>query len=160
MATPVYHITHSRNLSSIVSSQSLLSNRRLQQEGIQCRSIAHISIQDNRSTTQVPCGPGGDIHDYVPFYFAPLLLTIYLLEYFLFLRVFNPFVAFPHGVTGCGDPCGAAWVSRLGAPPQAGSRLKPLPHIHVLRQPDRFMPDRPRTTLGKLLIDLTPGEAH
>lgn len=34
-------------------------------------TIAHEGIQDRRSVTLVPCGPGGSLHDYVPFYFAP-----------------------------------------------------------------------------------------
>ncbi len=42
-------------------------------------SIAHQNIQDRRAYTQVPCGPRGWLHDYVPFYFgvrSPMLFTI------------------------------------------------------------------------------------
>jgi len=42
-------------------------------------SIAHQNIQDRRAYTQVPCGPRGCLHDYVPFYFcvrSPMLYTI------------------------------------------------------------------------------------
>lgn len=43
-------------------------------------NIAHATIQDRRGQTTVPCGPGGHLHDYVPFYFAPrspILYAIY-----------------------------------------------------------------------------------
>lgn len=44
------------------------------------KNIAYDELQDRRSTTIVPCGPGGVLHDYVPFYFAPrspMLLAIH-----------------------------------------------------------------------------------
>ncbi|MGL5832427.1 MAG: type II toxin-antitoxin system toxin DNA ADP-ribosyl transferase DarT [Waterburya sp.] len=42
--------------------------------------IAYQTIQDTRARKQVPCGAGGVLHDYVPFYFAPrspMLRAIY-----------------------------------------------------------------------------------
>lgn len=47
--------------------------------GVEYTSIAHQTIQDRRAYTQVPCGPGGCLHDYVPFYFgarSPMLYAI------------------------------------------------------------------------------------
>ncbi len=43
-------------------------------------SIAHRTIQDRRATTLVPCGPGGTLHDYVPFYFAPRSPMLYTIS--------------------------------------------------------------------------------
>ena len=40
-------------------------------------SIAHENIQRRRHETAVPCGPGGTIHDYVPWYFAPRSPMLY-----------------------------------------------------------------------------------
>jgi ssDNA thymidine ADP-ribosyltransferase, DarT len=71
MATPIYHITHIDNLPSILKSNGLIANSRLRQKQRNYLDIAHENIQDRRAITPVPCGAGGYLHDYVPFYFAP-----------------------------------------------------------------------------------------
>jgi ssDNA thymidine ADP-ribosyltransferase, DarT len=48
----------------------------LSKNGLLARQVPHASIayehiQDRRSQTNVPVGPGGTLHDYVPFHFAP-----------------------------------------------------------------------------------------
>jgi len=43
-------------------------------------NIAHATIQDRRAQTVVPCGPGGYLHDYVPFYFAPRSPMLYAIH--------------------------------------------------------------------------------
>jgi hypothetical protein len=35
-----------------------------------------VSVQANRHVKQIPCGPGGTAHDYVPFYFGPLSVML------------------------------------------------------------------------------------
>ncbi|MBV9387481.1 MAG: DUF4433 domain-containing protein [Chroococcidiopsidaceae cyanobacterium CP_BM_ER_R8_30] len=78
MPTPIYHFTHVNNLVSILA-QGLLSNNVLKQGDISYTDVAHRSVQDRRATKSVSCGPGGVLHDYVPFYFAPrspMLFTI------------------------------------------------------------------------------------
>lgn len=80
MPTPIYHITHINNLTSILNSGGLIANGVLQRQRIYYVDIAHESIQGRRSRTLVPCGAGGVLHDYVPFYFAPrspMLFTIH-----------------------------------------------------------------------------------
>jgi hypothetical protein len=80
MPTRIYHITHINNLPSILNSGGLIANSRLRRERINYVDIAHESIQDRRARTRVPCGAGGVLHDYVPFYFArrsPMLFTIH-----------------------------------------------------------------------------------
>jgi len=69
--TMVYHITHLRNLPSILAAGGLLACGTLRKAGLGYTDIAHQHIQDRRSSKLVPCGPGGVLHDYVPFYFAP-----------------------------------------------------------------------------------------
>jgi hypothetical protein len=79
LPTPVYHITHIGNLPSIMARGGLECCRTLQRAAIGYTDIAHQHIQDRRARTLVPCGPGGVLHDYVPFYFAPrspMLFTI------------------------------------------------------------------------------------
>jgi len=76
----LYHITHMRNLASIVENGCLLSQGEVQVSKIGFANIAHATLQDRRASTRVPCGPGGTLHDYVPFYFAPrspMLFTIH-----------------------------------------------------------------------------------
>ena len=71
MPTGIYHITHRSNLASIVEPGMLFANSEIPDERKEYSTIAHETIQDQRATTPVPCGPGGVLHDYVPFYFAP-----------------------------------------------------------------------------------------
>src|SRR5262245_52338288 len=77
--TPIYHITHVDNLPTILKSGGLQCNATLKGAATAYASIAHDNIQDRRQHTAVPCGPGGVLHDYVPFYFgprSPMLFTI------------------------------------------------------------------------------------
>ena len=77
---PVFHITHWENLPSILQTGGLIAKNPLTRGGVTGRSIAFPSVQDRRSRTVVPCGPGGMLHDYVPFFFAarsPMLYTIH-----------------------------------------------------------------------------------
>lgn len=67
----LYHITHLDNLPGILRGDCLHCHRQMSVGGLHSVNIAYPDIQDRRATTQVPCGPGGVLHDYVPFYFAP-----------------------------------------------------------------------------------------
>lgn len=53
----------------IASKRALLAVS--QHQGFGYVNIAHADIQSKRSRVRVPCGPGGYLNDYVPFYFAP-----------------------------------------------------------------------------------------
>ena len=67
----LYHITHLNNLVSIIESRGLQAKAMLDTQGLSYEDIAHERLQDRRATTTVPCGSGGNLHDYVPFYFGP-----------------------------------------------------------------------------------------
>ena len=67
----LFHITHLDNLPNILRDGCLYCHRQMHRTGLHPVDIAYPGIQDRRATTQVPCGPGGVLHDYVPFYFAP-----------------------------------------------------------------------------------------
>lgn len=67
----IYHITHIDNLESILSEGGLLAYNIMLETQTNYTNIAYQNIQDRRATTDVPCGGGGVLHDYVPFYFAP-----------------------------------------------------------------------------------------
>ena len=80
MRTLIYHITHKDNLSEIISKGGLFAQNQMKCETIEYANIAHSGIQDRRSETRVPCGPGGYLHDYVPFYFAPRSPMLYAIK--------------------------------------------------------------------------------
>jgi hypothetical protein len=69
--TYIYHITHIRNLPSILARGGLLACGDLRRLDVGYTDIAHQHIQDRRAAKRVLRGPGGVLHDYVPFYFAP-----------------------------------------------------------------------------------------
>jgi ssDNA thymidine ADP-ribosyltransferase DarT-like protein len=76
----VFHITAIDNLAAIGASGALLAKSRLISGRVLHASIAYEHIQDRRSQKIVPIGPGGSLHDYVPFHFAPrspMLLAIH-----------------------------------------------------------------------------------
>ena len=80
MATPIYHITHLSNLASILAIAGLCSNSTMQQHGIGYTDLANQSIQSRRARVTVPCGVGGTLTDYVPFYFAPRSPMLYAIH--------------------------------------------------------------------------------
>jgi len=67
----IYHFTHLDNLSGMLTN-GVLSPNEQKRLGLGHKSIALKGIQDRRSKMKVPCGPGGVVHDYVPFYFCSL----------------------------------------------------------------------------------------
>jgi hypothetical protein len=69
--TDIFHITPVSNLISILSKGGLYAKNQHQQMGVGYTNIAHQNIQERRANAQVPCGARGNLHDYVPFYFAP-----------------------------------------------------------------------------------------
>lgn len=78
--TPIYHITHIKNLEKILEAEGLKSITLIKRDNVEYINIAHQNIQDRRATTPVPLSPFGNLHDYVPFYFAPrspMLYAIY-----------------------------------------------------------------------------------
>ncbi len=48
--------------------------------GVGYTNIAYQNIQDRRATTRVPCGARGNLHDYIPFYFAPRSPMLYVIH--------------------------------------------------------------------------------
>lgn len=78
--TLIYHITHKDNLEGIIARNSLVAQSSTAKAPISYCNIAHTTIQDRRSQTPVPCGPGGYLHDYVPFYFAPRSPMLYAIH--------------------------------------------------------------------------------
>jgi len=78
--TPIYHITPIDNLRLIFEAGGMWAKRVLDQEDTGYTNMAHQSIQYRRANTSVPCKPGGTLHDYVPFYFAPRSPMLYTIS--------------------------------------------------------------------------------
>lgn len=78
LMTQILHITNVANLARIAQVGGLCSPNHMP-ASVSPSSSAHASIQDKRAQTLVPVGPGGVVHDYVPFYFgelSPMLFAI------------------------------------------------------------------------------------
>ena len=67
----LFHITAMANLPAICQAGALLSKHRGASNGVAYQNIAHGGAQGVRAAKRMPDPPGGSVHDYVPFYFAP-----------------------------------------------------------------------------------------
>jgi hypothetical protein len=75
----IFHITPICNMPSIAKSRKIYAKSLLRKKEIEYGNIAYQGAQGKRATKMVAKPPGGVIHDYVPFYFAPrspMLFTI------------------------------------------------------------------------------------
>ncbi|HYP02287.1 MAG TPA: DUF4433 domain-containing protein [Pyrinomonadaceae bacterium] len=78
--TAIYHITHIRNLPSILEHGCLWCDTERLARGLNTVGIAHQHIKDRRARRPVPVSQRGTLADYVPFHFAPrspMLYSIY-----------------------------------------------------------------------------------
>jgi hypothetical protein len=77
--TPILRIIHVDNLRTILARGALHSTNHTPNDGLQYRVIHNKEIQNTRHARAVSCGPGGTMHDYIPFYFgylSPMLLQL------------------------------------------------------------------------------------
>ena len=75
----IFHITAICNLATIARSKKLYAKTELDKKRVSYGNIAYQGAQGKRAVKMVAKPPGGVIHDYVPFYFAPrspMLFTI------------------------------------------------------------------------------------
>ncbi|MDP3029025.1 MAG: DUF4433 domain-containing protein [Deltaproteobacteria bacterium] len=76
----IYHITHVDNLSSIVTTDMIESDARRITEGVTNTSIGMTEIKRRRlQELEVHCHPGTMVGQYVPFYFCPRSIMLYIL---------------------------------------------------------------------------------
>jgi len=85
MTTPpdrpqLYHITHIDNLPSILQDGGLRSDAAMLARGGPAAAIGMSSIKSRRLQLPVKCYPGDRVGDYVPFYFCPRSVMLYLLH--------------------------------------------------------------------------------
>lgn len=76
----IFHITHVTNLSGIVS-EGLWSDAERMRRGLQCTIVGMSEIKRRRlEELEVGCHPGTRVGQYVPFYFCPRSVMLYLLH--------------------------------------------------------------------------------
>lgn len=76
----IYHITHVANLAAIVASGGLESDARMRLTGGPVADIGMSSIKARRLRSPVHCHPGDRVGDYVPFYFCPRSLMLFVIH--------------------------------------------------------------------------------
>jgi ssDNA thymidine ADP-ribosyltransferase, DarT len=68
--TPIYRLVHVDCLQTLLTRGVLHAPNGTPDDGLPYRTIHDTSVQANRRVKAVPCGPGGTVHDYLPFYFG------------------------------------------------------------------------------------------
>lgn len=77
----IYHITHLRNLPRIVEAGVLWSDRKRIELGMDCDVVGMSHIKQRRlHEIDVDCHDNTRVGDYVPFYFCPRSVMLYLLH--------------------------------------------------------------------------------
>lgn len=78
--TKIYHISHASNLSSILEDRALLSDRLMIARGGPSATIGMSAIKQRRLNLRVHCYDDGFVGDYVPFYFCPRSIMLYVIH--------------------------------------------------------------------------------
>jgi len=76
----IYHITHVDNLPAILAEGALLSDAAMIARGAPIAAIGMSSIKRRRLTLPVHSHPGDHVGDYVPFYFCPRSIMLFLIH--------------------------------------------------------------------------------
>ena len=77
----IYHITHLRNLPGITAGGVLWSDTKRIELGLNCEIVGLSAIKRRRlAELEVPCHPGTKVGEYVPFYFCPRSIMLYILH--------------------------------------------------------------------------------
>ena len=76
----IYHITHVNNLVPITAQGELLSDATMTAQGGAAVTIGMSAIKARRLHLPVDCYPGDKVGDYVPFYFCPRSVMLYVIH--------------------------------------------------------------------------------
>lgn len=77
----IYHITHIDNLPSIAANRGLVSDAQRLAKGLSCSVVGMSTIKQRRlEEILVTCHPGTTVGQYVPFYFCPRSIMLYILH--------------------------------------------------------------------------------
>jgi len=78
--TAALRMVHVDNLAVCLRREALHAPNFVPADGEAWVAIHSVPVQSRRARTMVACGPGGSLHDYVPFYFGdrgPMLLNLH-----------------------------------------------------------------------------------
>ena len=78
--TPIYRLVHVDCLATLLIRGVLHAPNATPNDGLPYRTIHDTSVQVSRRVKAVPCGPGGTVHDYLPFYFGPRSVMLFKLK--------------------------------------------------------------------------------
>jgi hypothetical protein len=78
--TPIYRVIYVANLDTILRRGGMHGSNHVPNDGLPYRTIHNVDIQNERHVRRVRCGPGGTLHDYVPFYFGYLSPMLFQLK--------------------------------------------------------------------------------
>ena len=76
----IYHITHVDNLASIVNEGQLVTDATMISRGGPGTPIGMSSIKRRRLALPLKCHPGDRVGDYVPFYFCPRSIMLFVIH--------------------------------------------------------------------------------
>jgi hypothetical protein len=76
----IYHITHIDNLPLIIERGGLIADAVIVAQGGPATAIGMASIKQRRLGLPVSCHPGDCVGDYVPFYFCPRSIMLFLIH--------------------------------------------------------------------------------
>lgn len=77
----IYHITHLDNLPSIATGMGLVSDARRLASSLSCSLVGMSTIKQRRlEEIEVACHRGTTVGQYVPFYFCPRSIMLYILR--------------------------------------------------------------------------------
>ena len=76
----IYHITHVDNLAAILAKGGLVSDAAMIARGGPAAPIGMSTIKQRRLSLPVPCHRGDHVGDYVPFYFCPRSIMLFVIH--------------------------------------------------------------------------------
>ena len=77
----IYHITHVDNVRQIVRDRAIWSDAERIRRGFQCKVVGMSEIKRRRlEEIEIECHPGTMVGQYVPFYFCPRSVMLYILH--------------------------------------------------------------------------------
>jgi hypothetical protein len=76
----IYHITHVDNLGAIASEGELVSDATMIARGGPAAAIGMSGIKTRRLSLRVDCHPADSVGDYVPFYFCPRSIMLFVVH--------------------------------------------------------------------------------
>jgi len=76
----IYHITPVDRLPAIIAAGGLLSDAKLIAQGALNPAVGMPHIKQRRLKLPVPCHPGAFVGEYVPFYFCPRSVMLYIIH--------------------------------------------------------------------------------